>query len=350
MPAQTWMMAEDLESLLAEAPLCIGARTLVGLLPHLLRLWRSETRLWGNGIPPSHMASKLYLCSRRWSAMLPGLFTDTCFYLFFTFRGPLPQFLEFLRSLPKAQKQRPLQLPLIFGIVSSFAKVCVFRKPFRGFLTSFSLSSFFLWALLRTPHTAALDVDEDVPKNDMATSKESNEVSKEQFSEDESESLSPPRFCHGVIIDSPPALRQKLDHMLKHSVDAPLSSECRPAAGVATSSTATVSMVERAELFHQHMNQQASESDAGMQLLPATKWGRCKRPECGYSLQPHLYQSGPHGGEIRLLYSRFWKVCDSKRMCYFSMPVPGDRWCDLPRHLKQKHGELPAALRRHGNR
>lgn len=40
-------------------------------------------------------------------------------------------------------------------------------------------------------------------------------------SEAESESLSPPRFVSGKIIDSPPGLRKKLDHMLKHSVDAP---------------------------------------------------------------------------------------------------------------------------------
>lgn len=36
-----------------------------------------------------------------------------------------------------------------------------------------------------------------------------------------SESLSPPRFEGGRIVDSPIALRQKLDYMLKHSEDAP---------------------------------------------------------------------------------------------------------------------------------
>ena len=37
-----------------------------------------------------------------------------------------------------------------------------------------------------------------------------------------SESLSPPRFQGGKIIDSPIGLRQKLDYLLKHSVNAPL--------------------------------------------------------------------------------------------------------------------------------
>ena len=348
MPQQTWMMAEDLESLLADAPLHIGARNLVGFLPRFLRLWRSETRLWRNGIPPSDMASKLYLCSRRWCAMLPGLFTDTSFYNFFIFRAPLPQFVEFLRSLPKADKLRPLQLSLTLVLI-----VCVrnflLRMAFEVLLTVLCVVLIF-FALLRTPHTAALDVDEDVHQNDMATSKETTEVSEELLSEGESESLSPPRFFDGKIIDSPPSLRQKLDHMLKHSVDAPLSSEVPPVSRNSSSSTATVSMLQRAELFHHHVSRQASQSGAGLKQLPETKWGRCARADCGYALSPHLYQSGPHGGEIRLLCSRFWKVNDGKRMCYFSKPCPADRWCDLPRHLRQKHGELPAALRRHGNR
>lgn len=120
MPPDTWMMAEDLESLLADAPLCIGARHLVTLLPHYLRLWRSESRLWWNGRPPSELASKLYLCSRRWTALLPGLFTDTSFYNFLTFRAPLPEFLSFLWSLPNAERCRPLQLSLrlLFFVVS----------------------------------------------------------------------------------------------------------------------------------------------------------------------------------------------------------------------------------------
>ena len=107
---------------------------------------------------------------------------------------------------------------------------------------------------------------------------------------------------------------------LKHSVDAPFSSEVPPVSRNSSLSTATVSMLQRAELFHHHVSQQASESDAGLKQLPETKWGRCGRADCGYALSPHLYQSGPHGGEIRLLCSRFWKVNDGKRMRYFSKP------------------------------
>eukprot|EP00435_Cladocopium_sp_Y103_P013099 s2152_g3.t1 len=265
MPAETWMTANYLESLLADAPLCICGRKLVGLLPHFLRLWRSETRLWWNGIPPSNMASKVFL------------------------------------------------------------------HIFCGCLTIF--------LLLRTPGTTALSaVDEDMEPNDTVTSQETRECNEEVVSDGESESLSPPRFVDGKIIDSPPHLRQKLDYLLKHSVD-----DVRPISTTSSSSTASLSMLQRAEMFHDHVRQQACESEGDMKKLPETKWGRCKRSECGYASAPHLYQSGQYGGEIRLLCSRFWKVHDGKRLCYFSTPCVQSQLKRPAARVVQSQLKRPAA-------
>ena len=193
-------------------------------------------------------------------------------------------------------------------------------------------------------------MEEDLEQNGLVTSKETLEASSEIVSDGESESLSPPRVVHVKIIDSPHSLKQKLDHLMKHSIDAPFDSAAPCLGTPSASSPPTLSMLGRAQLFHDHVSQQASQTQGDLNEFPPTKWGRCLRADCGYSLAPHLYQSGRYAGEIRLLCSRFWKMKDGNRMCYFSVPCPPDRWCDLPRHLKQKHGELPAALRRHGNK
>ena len=81
--------------------------------------------------------------------------------------------------------------------------------------------------------------------------------------------------------------------------------------------------------------------------LKPTKWGRC--PECQYSLAPHLFQSGPHAGNVRLLCSQFWRYHEGKRLCFRSVALDAADWTKLPRWLRQKHAELPASLRRNSN-
>ena len=129
MPEELWMSADYLKSLLADDPLRICTRQLLGSLPHLITLWRSESRLWLNGIPPEGTAGKVSICSHRWSAMLKDRFVPSTFYLFFTCRAPMPDFLAFLWSLPAADEFKASSVFLVWAdFFSGHVTWC--RSPF----------------------------------------------------------------------------------------------------------------------------------------------------------------------------------------------------------------------------
>lgn len=153
-----------------------------------------------------------------------------------------------------------------------------------------------------------------------------------------SESLSPPNDS-----DSPPTRRLKIQHWARHSEVS--NAACGSTGDLGGSSTASASsslgLLARARVFDERAMMHSQES-----FWPKTKWGRC--PSCEYSLRPHLYQTGPWAGQIRLLCSQFWRIEGGRRQCFQSVAVPADRWADLPSYLKRKHSELPATLRRNG--
>ena len=126
------------------------------------------------------------------------------------------------------------------------------------------------------------------------------------------------------------------------------AAELTHSSSAASSSGGPMSMLQRAALFEDRVKPVADED--GATSLPDTKWGRCMRADCGYALSPHLYASGQFAGQIRLLCNRFKKVQDGKRKCFFSAPVPKDKWSELPKFMRNKYAELPASLRRNTER
>jgi len=183
---------------------------------------------------------------------------------------------------------------------------------------------------------------------------------------EEEASLSQPRSD-----DSPPHRREKLRAMARREMTHSNAPDTEvPMSSTASSSTAMAqvsarSPPSRTSVFtsatsfenwhaqrlcreswpaHAESTQAVLERDWGK-----TKWGRCE--QCFYSLAPHLYGSGNKAGQIWLLCSRFQKRnSQGERLCFWSMPVPANRWDDLPRWMRDKWSQLPAALRRNAIR
>ena len=183
----------------------------------------------------------------------------------------------------------------------------------------------------------------------------------DEASGEESESLSPP-VVDGPYFDSPHAKRQKLDHLLKHSV--PAADVGQRMTNASSSGSASMSMLQRARVFEDRSLPLSSPSSSSMsavpssdsacddlstsEVFPATKWGRC--PQCQYALRPHLFMAGRFSGQVRKLCSRFWVQVEGRRQCFSSVPLSTGDWDKVPRFLKQKHSELPAVMRRNGGR
>jgi hypothetical protein len=179
---------------------------------------------------------------------------------------------------------------------------------------------------------------------------------------EEEASLSQPRAD-----DSPPHRREKLRAMARREMahsnapdpDVPMSSTASSSTAMAEvpalsppSRTSVFTSATSFENWHaQRLCRESSPAHAeSTQAVLERDWGKTKRgrcEQCFYSLAPHLYGSGYKAGQIWLLCSRFQKRgSQGERLCFWSMPVPANRWDDLPRWMRYKWSQLPAALRR----
>ena len=161
----------------------------------------------------------------------------------------------------------------------------------------------------------------------------------------ESESLSPLRNEPGNM-DSPPARRAKLDHLLRHSVDAPVRVVRPPATDeeIATAEPVLSTLATESCMNASDPDAAASSSHTGQVQRRAFMYGEC--PKCGFALKPAVPMSGSHKGKFILRCNNFDRYEHGQRRCWFFKPYDGDE-STLPKGIRDRRKRLLGDLTFH---